>query len=573
MHTLGTLRRYYTGLATLLALMLVATTAARAGQGNGNGKTKTPPSISISVPGPSNIVIVPPNTATIQVNANVTVNPGMKVTNVKFFVNSLMAGGAVSKSPYSMTLNNLGVGTYVLTAVAGDNGGGSTKSNAVTITVAADPSSTSPGSEPLLHTCCGAGNDVSYLGAFRVPFGPFGSEIVSGNNVDTFAYGGTSIAFNAAHNSLFMVGHDYGQRVAEISIPAVTPGSDISQLATASILQSFADPTDGLLANVSIPNCTTTGCIKIGGLFPQLDSLYISAYNYYTGDTQITSDFASSANLSAPNAAQGPYQVGTTGFCGLTNCAGFVSGYFGAVPSEWQPAVGKVLTGNCCLNVISRTSYGPALFGIDPTQFGTQDPLPALPLVYYPSTHPMQAWDSSWSPFFVNGTDASGGIHPNFNGTTEVRGVVMVKGTRSVLFFGRQGTGTFCYGFGVSDPNSPLLGTPINPADPSAGTYCYDPAADPNAKGVHGYPYVYYIWAYDANDLAAVAANQKNPWDVKPYAEWPLGNTTTGVSALPFTQPDAQFSGAAYDPVAKRIYVSAYKADDPLPIVYVFSTP
>ena len=41
-------------------------------------------------------------------------------------------------------------------------------------------------------------SDLQYLGAFRVPQGT--------TDTNTFNYGGTSLAFNPANNSLFMTG-------------------------------------------------------------------------------------------------------------------------------------------------------------------------------------------------------------------------------------------------------------------------------------------------------------------------------------------------------------------------------
>ena len=86
-----------------------------------------------------------------------------------------------------------------------------------------------------------------------------------------------------------------------------------------------------------------------------------------------------------------------------------------------------------------------------------------------------------------------------FNLATTMAGVVFPEGTRSVLFFGRQGLGKYCYGE-ASD--------------------CGDPVQ--TSKGGHAYPYAYYVWAYDALDLAAVKSGQRQPWDVKPYAVWEL---------------------------------------------------
>jgi hypothetical protein len=354
--------------------------------------------------------------------------------------------------------------------------------------------------------------------------------MVSGQNVATFEYGGTALGFDAARNSLFLVGHDWGQLVAEISIPAVLIGASVADLATAAVLQPFTDPTHGLIYTVNPPD----GNIKVGGLLPYQNQLYLSAYDYYDGaGSQLISHFTCGLDLSVPCA--GPYQVGTLG-------AGFVDGYFGLVPTDWQGALGApVLNGNCCLSIISRTSFGPALFAVDPTQLGTTTPLPAKPLVYYPQAYPLAPW---------------GGTNPYFNGTTEITGVVFPNATRSVLFFGRHGLGTFCYGPGTSDRT--LAG---QPADGGVDTWCYDPVD--SSKGTHAYPYAYYVWAYDANDLATVASGQTAPWAVKPYAVWQL--------TFPFANSVAQLLGAAYDPQTGRIFLSQGHGDGALPLIHVFT--
>jgi hypothetical protein len=78
---------------------------------------------------------------------------------------------------------------------------------------------------------------------------------------------------------------------------------------------------------------------------------------------------------------------------------------------------------------------------------------------------------------------------------------------------------------------------------------------------VHGYPYAYYVWAYDAADLAAVARGKKQPWDVMPYAAWPL--------SLPYTS-HTSIGGATYDVSTRRIFVSQTLTDGALPVVHVF---
>ena len=213
----------------------------------------------------------------------------------------------------------------------------------------------------------------------------------------------------------------------------------------------------------------------------------------------------------------------------------------GLVPSAWQDALGgPVLNGNCCLGVISRTSFGPAAFTLNPADIGVKDPIPATPLVYYPEAHQtLGAWN---------------GTNQYFNGTSQVTGIVFPTGSRSVLFFGRHGLGTFCYGPGTGD--SDKAGQPV---DSGVDRWCFDPA-DGN-KGTHAYPYRYYVWAYDANELAAVKAGKQKPWDVKPYAVWPF--------SLPFGET-ALLQGAAYDPATGRIFVSQAYGDGELPVIHVY---
>ena len=86
----------------------------------------------------------------------------------------------------------------------------------------------------------------------------------------TFNYGGTALAFNPARHSLFVVGHDQAQLVAEIAIPPVVNSTNLNSLNIASLLQPFTDVTDHRLPLVNNdplnPEDVTT---KIGGLLPR----------------------------------------------------------------------------------------------------------------------------------------------------------------------------------------------------------------------------------------------------------------------------------------------------------------
>jgi hypothetical protein len=368
-------------------------------------------------------------------------------------------------------------------------------------------------------------NNLTYVGAFRLPSGGVGA-------LYGFDFGETGFAFNAAHNSLFLNNHIYEQKTAEVAIPTLS--TDMSRLQTGTFLQHFADITEGRLGNILAGGacCGANGTV-MGGLLVYGNKLIGTAYSYYdpSGEAQL-SHFTSGLDLSMSGDFRGMYKVGTLS-------QGFYGGYMTLIPSEWRAAFGgPALTGLCCIAIISRSSYGPAAFVFDPDDLGTTNPVPAAPVVYYPQDHPTLG-------MYENSSE----VNLYYNKSTGVRGVVFPTGTQSVLFFGSQGTGVPCYGIGTSDQSldRQLTG--------EGNVYCYDPVN--NYKAPHTYPYRYWVWAYDANDLVAVKNGLKKPWDVKPYAMWPLD--------LPLAIAEREINGAAYDPATKRIYLSQYHSDTLLP--------
>jgi hypothetical protein len=324
----------------------------------------------------------------------------------------------------------------------------------------------------------------------------------------------------------------------------------LDELNTATVLQPFADITEGNRSNIGADGAAVdTSGVPIGGLLVADDALVGTAFGYYdAGNVVVLSHFTSTLDLAATGDFAGMFEVGSAP--AIPNPA-FVDGYMGHIPAEWQSEFGgPALTGNCCLSIISRTSLGPAVSVFDPAQLGSVDPVPATPLVGYPIDHP------------TLGTYGDQGDDVLFNGSMAIHGVVFPRGTRTVLFFGRRGTGKFCYGEGVSDPALDL--TNCDPAYPDV-LCCYDPAS--SSKGGHSYPYVYLALAYDALELLQVKAGQKQPWEIVPYAEWQL--------TLPFAQEGADLLGAAYDPDTQRIYLSQDGGDRPgccgyLPVVHVY---
>ena len=350
---------------------------------------------------------------------------------------------------------------------------------------------------------------LEYLGGFRLP-----AETVNG---DSFSIGGRSMTFNPAGNSLFV--STRAGRIAEVSIPTLGQSGDVNALPFARFLQPFADPTEGHLSQIAGDGAAIDGLMIYG------DRLYGTATIYYdANNTQRQSHYSRSLQLNQASFS-GWSQVWESGR------AGFVSGVMSLVPSEWRAKLGgPALTGQCCIPIAWRTSWGPAAFSFNPAQVG-QAAVTANPLLYYTAEHPtLGHWDGS---------------NPTYGATIQIGGMAVIAGTRTAIYVGRNGTGPNCYGNGTS--NKSLHGT----TGPDGALWCYDPTT--SDKGSHAYPSRYQLWAYDLNDFAAVKEGRKQPWEVVPYGVWPFD--------LPTPEASVKLGGVGYDSARQSLYISQLGAD------------
>jgi hypothetical protein len=353
-------------------------------------------------------------------------------------------------------------------------------------------------------------SDLEYEGAFRLP--------AAETNGDSFSFGGAPAAYNPAKNSLF-VGTRSG-RIAEISIPQPVSSADVAALPFASFIQPFADPADGHLKDIAEDG------VALSGLLVHDQRLVGTGLIYYdANNTQSVSHFARPLALDA----RGVEKVVRVGAGGKT---GFVAGYMASVPPEWQSRLGgPAITGQCCIPIVSRTSWGPAAFVFDPGDVSAGRNAPAQALLYYDQDHQtLGAWEGS---------------NPIYGGTMQVGGLALIAATRTALFIGRNGTGVFCYGDGTADHG--LVATRAADGE----RYCFDPTS--SDKGQHAYPYRYQMWAYDLGELAEVRAGRRDPWSVKPYGVWPF--------ELPTAEASVRVGGVAYDPVHQRLFIAQLRAD------------
>ena len=372
-----------------------------------------------------------------------------------------------------------------------------------------------PSSLPLLSE-----KSLQYVGGFRLP----PNEV----NCETFAGGGGVVAFNPANNSLFV--SSYNLKLAEITIPAPVNSATPSALNSAAFLQGFYDPVEGR------NNEATLGFGGgISGLVVHNNRLYGSAQIYYdSGNDQRMSHYSRSLRLD---------ERSFTGWSSVWQAekTGYVSGFMAQIPRAWQAKLGgEIATGQCCIPIVSRTSFGPSAFAFDPTKIAKGAVVPATPLLYYDSAHQtLGEWMNTTTPNLT------------YNQSTEIHGFVIIEGTRTALFVGRNGIGVPCYGKGTD--KKAWHGTTDAPGQPGytgvtsdGAAYCYD--LDQVGKGTHAWPYRYQVWAYDLNDFAAVKAGEMRPWQLVPYGVWPLNLPTPG--------HEVRLGGAAYDAERQIVYVA-----------------
>jgi hypothetical protein len=353
---------------------------------------------------------------------------------------------------------------------------------------------------------------LKWTGAFRLPAGNFGDS--------SFNFGGWALAYYPPNDSLYIVGHDHQQSVAEISIPGAVETRSLGELPTATMRQPFADPTEGRRPQVDDYPRT-----RIGGLLVFGGRLIGAAYSFFDADLNaVSSHFTHSLTLGEKNSATGMHRVGAN-----LNPA-FFAGNMALIPAAWRSTLGgPAITGQCCLSIIARTSLGPSAFVFDPAQLNPKTPTPATPLVYYTEQNPLQPWNASNTL--------------EFNNSTEMAGAFIPEGSRSLIFVGRHGIGVFCYRCGAPDP------------------FCRGDVQAP--------PYQVQVWAYDLNDLSAVRAGRRAPWDVRPYAIWALtGNKHA--APLPFFSSCMSVRGLAYDGATQRVWIAAQMADGELPVIHQF---
>lgn len=381
-----------------------------------------------------------------------------------------------------------------------------------------------PMQQPLLQL-----SDITYQGAFRLPAATFGSSSLN--------YSEGPIEYNPTNHSIFIVGHNHQQEIAEFPVPVLVKSDRLEALEMViAPIQSFTSVLD------RTDDSNPQNLDRIGGMEyvattpPQL---VVNCYEYYDapGDNTLTTLVMSDSDSLAGEKVNG--------FFRFHGDAGHTSGWISPIPPEWQSLLsGTHITGQSSgIPIISRTSVGPSAFAfnLEDLTKTTQvpDPVPTTRLLDFSLDNPLHS--------DLSNTEGDNDLWTHLSRV--VYGMV-VPGTRTYLTIGQSGGHRSGVCYKCTQDNGNLC-----------GGYCSPEADD----------YAYYYWMWDVSDLVKVKQGKMNSHEVRPYAY--------GEFATPF-QTKA-LGGGTYDPESGLLYLTVQRADreqgtysnPPVVVAYSMSIP
>ena len=342
--------------------------------------------------------------------------------------------------------------------------------------------------------------DLVYLGAFRLPAEPYDYGWgYSGYAMTYYPGGDPGGADDGFPGSLFILGHDQAQLVAEVSIPAPVNSTsrDTNELPTAAYLQDFHDITGGMFGELEIPRAGLEYLPAQGD--QESGKLHFSWGQHFQFENAPSHGW-SELDLSARNPA-GPWHIAE-----YTNYV--TNDYLFEIPEEWSNVYApglRLATGR--FRDGSWGGLGPALIAIGPWNEGNPPPPGAVlqevvPLLMYgenvPGAPELAITDEHRMQGYSEPDEWSGGAW-------------LQAGDKSaVVLLGTKAIGESWYGFsnGVvypisGDPDEEYPEVPDWPHD-NRGWWSDDISAR--------------VIFFDPAQLGAVALGQMGTWQPQPYA-------------------------------------------------------
>ncbi len=374
--------------------------------------------------------------------------------------------------------------------------------------------------------------DIRYLGALRLPPDGEGDE-------NAFAYGGEAMAFcqsgDSGKGSLYLTGHNWFTRVAEIGIPGPSPLRDPEALPQASLLQPFSDIRGPLFSRWTLE-------IPRVGLEALDGKLFFCWGAHFEEASGWGTHGARSLDLSLPP-PEAVCSVGGRQWVYATN------DYLFGIPPAWAAAH---LPGYDLASGRFRDGgwggMGPALFALrsrDILEAGMDEAVRAVPLILY---------DNSYTG--DEGAKVTGYSHADsFSGGAWVD----TSAGSAVVFIGTHGYGKTWYGF-ANGVRYPLGGN-------EEEVYPAVPPPPYEQRGWWNSDFRPVMTLYDPLDLARAAKGTLPASQVQPYALLDL----SGYMLRGKLDTDMQLLGdAAYDRARALLYVQELLADGDRPVIHVF---
>jgi len=378
---------------------------------------------------------------------------------------------------------------------------------------ATDAPGSDAGSEVSVHPDVTAGPlplfaiaDMQFTGAFRVSSGEFGASDMN--------YSEGPIAYNAAHASVYLVGHAHQQAIAEFAIPELVDSTVVADLHIASTpLQDFAQ----VLGRA--PTGNDQSIDRIGGMALVDGELVVNAYEYYdaAGDNTHTTLVIKDPSDLAGSAVEGYFSF---------DARAHASGWLSPIPEVWQGELGATwITGSSSgVPIIGRLSVGPSAFTFDPASLvgaataGNVATTTLLDFSLDNPLHPDRSNDNGDNAIWTHLTRAIYGF--------------IAPGTRTYVTLGHTG--------GHGPDGVCYKCTPIG-GDSDCGGYC--------AGHVDDYELHYWLW--DLDDLMAVRSGSADAHSPRPYDHGTLDRLF----------PTNELGGASFDPATGRLFVTFKAAD------------
>ncbi|MBM3498872.1 MAG: hypothetical protein FJX74_09400 [Armatimonadetes bacterium] len=383
--------------------------------------------------------------------------------------------------------------------------------------------------------------DLVYRGAFRLP-GPSGGSSweYSGDALTYHPTGDPSGPADGYPGSLFGIGHDWEKQVSEIDIPVpvISPGKRLADLPRARTRRPFRDVRAGVgqlerlqeIPRVGLEYLPPQGAQTSGKLY-----LCWGAHFQEDPEYRVPSHMWCDVTL---DGSRGAWRIGSYSPYSVND-------YLFEIPPAWAsahtPGLG-LATGR--FRDGGWGGQGPALFACGPWNHGNPPPdgavLDATPLLLYSST-------ATDSPPYHTLT----GYH---HSDEWAGGAWLTTGDRSaVVFVGTKGEGDCWYGL------------PDGTVWPEEPPYPPDPL---NQRGWWSTRFVGRMIFYDPDDLAAVAAGTREPFEPQPYAALNLDPQLFAVRA---TQQKHHVGDVCFDRARGLLYAMEPFADGERPLVHVWS--